>query len=150
MSQISGKLSMTTIEKFKKKLEAGEIADALALAMSESMELKITTWVSSESQFLDSEEPPPGSRLRTRINILEGEIENEIGSELIGKEAFAELQQLHLEQVEQSREIVLKNLESLQKMMVVLTNTLSELPQSSSRHLRSGEQSVISPSQEEV
>ncbi len=150
MSQISGKVSMSTIEEFREKIKAGEIADALALAMSESMELKITTWVSSESQSLDSEEPPPGYRLRTRINILEGEVENEIGSELIGKEAYAELQQLHLEQVEQSREIVLKNLESLQKMMVVLTNTLSELPQSSSRHLRAGEQSVISPSQEEV
>ncbi len=140
---------MTTIEEFREKIKAGEIADALALAMSESMELKITTWVSSDSQSLDSEEPPPGYRLRTRINILEGEVENEIGSELIGKEAYAELQQLHLEQVEQSREIVLKNLESLQKMMVVLTNTLSELPPSSFRHLRSQEQPVISPSQEE-
>jgi hypothetical protein len=140
---------MTTIEEFREKIKAGEILDALTLAMSESMELKITTWVSSDSQSLDSEEPPPGYRLRTRINILEGEVENEIGSELIGKEAYAELQQLHLEQVEQSREILLKNLESLQKMMVVLTNTLSELPQSSFRHLRSGEQPVISPSQEE-
>jgi hypothetical protein len=146
MSQISGGSIVTAIEEFKEKLRSGEIYDALTIAMSEAIELKVTTWVSSaeESQGTLDREPQSGRCLRTRINIVDGEVENEIGSDFIGNEAYAELQRFHLEQVREGREILLKNLESLQKMFVVLSNTMSQLPKNSSPRLDRGQRSLSS------
>lgn len=133
---------MTAIDEFKEKLKAGELFDALTIAMSEAIELKVTTWVSSSES--ESEEPQAGNCLRTRINLVDGAVENEIGSEFIGNEAYRELQQFHLEQVREGREILLKNLESLQKMFVVLSNTMSQLPQTPVKQLQP-EKNALSP-----
>ncbi|MDJ0532760.1 MAG: hypothetical protein QNJ70_09730 [Xenococcaceae cyanobacterium MO_207.B15] len=121
---------MTAIEEFKEKIQAGEIYDALSIAMSEAIELKITTWVaSSETDNLD-DGAKPGYRMRTRINLADGEVENEIGREFASNPAYEELQKLHLEQVQQGREIILNNLASLQKMFVMLNDTMAQVPQS--------------------
>lgn len=121
---------MTAIEQFKDKIKAGEIYDALALAMSEAIELKITTWVaSSETDNLD-DDSKPGYRMRTRINLVDGEVENEIGREFATNPAYEELQKLHLEQVRQGREIILNNLASLQTMFAILNNTMAQMPKS--------------------
>jgi hypothetical protein len=140
MSQISGVSIVAAIDEFKDKLRSGEIFEALTIAMSEAIELKVTTWISSAESPPTSQDfyangtlkedlqPSKGSCLSTRINLVDGEIENEIGSEFIGNEAYAELQKFHLEQVKEGREILLKNIESLQKIFVVMTNTMSQLP----------------------
>jgi hypothetical protein len=140
MSQISGVSIVKAIDKFKDKLRSGEIFEALTIAMSEAIELKVTTWISSTESpptaqdfyangtLKEDLQPPLGSCLQTRINLVDGEVENLIGSEFIGDEAYAELQQFHLEQVQEGREILLKNIESLQKIFVVMTNTMSQLP----------------------
>ena len=121
---------MTAIEQFKDKIKAGEIYDALALAMSEAIELKITTWVaSSETDNLD-DDSKPGYRMRTRINLVDGEVENEIGREFATNPAYEELQKLHLEQVRQGREIILNNLASLQTMLATLNDTMAQMPKS--------------------
>jgi hypothetical protein len=135
---------VTVLEEFKEKLRQGEIFEALTIAMSEAIELKVTTWVSpqTENPAIAELEPSPGRCLHTRINIVDGEVENEIGSEFIGNEAYAELQKFHLEQVREGREILLKNLESLQQMFAVLSNTMSELPQSTSPRLEQGYRSI--------
>jgi hypothetical protein len=140
---------MTAIEEFKAKIKAGEVFDALTLAMSEAIELKITTWVSSSEMDFPEDEPQPGYRLRTSINLVDGKVENEIGSEFIGNSDYEAIQKLHLEQVKQGREILLKNLESLQKMFVVLTETLSELPKTPFPRLQSEQPAALSPSQTE-
>lgn len=140
---------MTAIEEFKAKIKAGEMFEALTLAMSEAIELNITTWVSSSNLDFPEDEPQPGYRLRTSINLIDGKMENEIGSEFLGNSDYEKIQQLHLEQVKQGREILLRNLESLQKMFVILTETLSELPKMPDPRLQSEESIALSSSQTE-
>ena len=141
---------MTASEEFKQKIRAGQLFDAFALAVSEAIELKITTWVSSSNietqSIIAKDEPFSESCLRTRINLFKGEIDNEIGSTLIGNKDYAELQKLHQEQVQQGREIILKNLESLQKMFVVLNSTLGDLPQTPLNKIQSVDKVALSSS----
>lgn len=117
---------MTPLEEFKEKIKAGEMFDALAIAMSESIELNITTWVASAEEQLE-ETSQPGYRMRTRINLVDGEVDNEIGREFVSNPAYAELQKLHIEQVKQGREILLNNLASLQAMFAMLNDTQSTI-----------------------
>lgn len=116
---------MTAIEQFRAKLAAGEINEALTLAMSEAMELKVTTWVASSSNPNSLHESQPGYRWQTRIDIVGGEVENEIGSEFIKNPAYSELQKLHLEQVQQGREFLIANLETLQAMLAICNDPLT-------------------------
>lgn len=117
---------MTPLEEFQEKVRAGQMFDALAIAMSEAIELNITTSVaSSADESLESSQP--GYRMRTRINLVDGEVENEIGREFVTNPAYAELQKLHLEQVKQGREILLNNLASLQSMFAMLNDTQSTM-----------------------
>ncbi|MDJ0691270.1 MAG: hypothetical protein QNJ41_22530 [Xenococcaceae cyanobacterium MO_188.B32] len=125
---------MTAIEEFKQKIREGKLFDAFTLAVSEAIELKITTWVSSsnlETQaIIAGGKPFSESCLCTRINLVNGEIENEIGSEIINNQNYAELKKLHQEQVTKGRETILKNLEGLQKMFAIVGSTLAEIPKS--------------------
>ena len=118
---------MTALEEFKDKIASGAIFDALTLAMSEAIELNITTWVTSKDMDELEDSSKPGYRMRTRINIVDGEIENEIGREFATNPAYLELQKLHLEQVQQGREILLNNLASLQAMFTTFNDTMSEM-----------------------
>jgi hypothetical protein len=129
---------MTAMEEFREKIRAGAIFDALTLAMSEAIELKITTWVADSQTDTRDETSQPGYRLRTRMNLVSGEVENEIGSEFMNNPAYAELQKLHLEQVQQGREVLIKNLESLQAMFAIFNDTVADLPSS-------GDRAVLSP-----
>jgi hypothetical protein len=122
---------MTAIEEFREKMKAGAIFEALTLAMSEAVELKITTWVATSDleNNPNVDESQPGYRLHTRINLVNGEVENEIGSEFINNPNYAQLQQLHLEQVQQGRETLIRNIESLQAMFTIFNDTLPDMPQ---------------------
>ncbi|MDJ0898592.1 MAG: hypothetical protein QNJ55_07255 [Xenococcus sp. MO_188.B8] len=118
---------MTPLEEFRGKIASGEIFEALTVAMSEAIELNITTWVASNDTDELEDSSQPGYRMRTRINIVDGEIENEIGSEFVTNPAYLELQKLHLEQVQQGREILLNNLASLQTMFATFSNTMPKM-----------------------
>ena len=137
---------MTAMEEFREKIKAGEFFEALSVAMSESVELKITTWVASSDLDSQTDESQPGYRLHTRINLIDGEVEQEIGREFVNNPAYAQLQKLHLEQVQQGRETVIKNLESLQKMFAILNNTFSENPSQQTHELRSQSTKALSSS----
>ena len=117
---------MTASEDFKQKIGEGQLLEAFTLAISEAIELKITTWVSSSSLDIEAliakDKPLSESCLRTRINLVSGEINNEIGSDIINNQDYEELKRLHQEQVTKGRETVLKNLESLRKMFAILGN----------------------------
>ena len=110
---------MASSDDFKQQLKAGNITEALTLALSEAVELKFTTWVASGDD-VEATPSKPGNRLRTRINTIEGEIEHEIGEEFIGTGRYRELRQFHLEQVAEGSKIVQNNLKSLQKLFEVL------------------------------
>lgn len=129
---------MATSDDFKAQLKAGKIVDALTLALGEAVELEITTWVSSsknsdEKTASEADKPAADCRMRTRMNIVDGAIDNEVGSRFIGNGPYTELREFHMEQVQQGREIIQQNLENLQHLFTVLTSTLSQLPQASHR-----------------
>ncbi len=110
---------MASSDDFKAQLKAGNIPEALALALSEAVELKFTTWVPTEED-VETSEAKPGHRLRTRINMIEGEVEHEVGEEFIGNGRYRELKQFHLEQVAGGSQLIENNLKSLQKLFEVL------------------------------
>ena len=121
---------MTAIEEFQQKVKEGKLLDAFTLVASEATELKITTWVSSSpieiQSFLAQDKPFCQScLLDTRINLINGKINNKIGSDLIGKQDYAQLQKIHQEQVQNGREIILKKLENWQKLLMILRSRLT-------------------------
>jgi len=117
---------MSASENFKDQIKQGNLKEALITAMSEAVDLKITTWVTREEENLSSQ-PSQGNYIRTRINILEGDIDNEIGSQFINKKSYQQLQQFHLEQVKEGHQIIQTNLENIHKMFTLLADSLSHL-----------------------
>lgn len=114
----------------KDDLNVNTIRNALQTALSEAIELKITTWVVPvDASGAALEAPKPGNRMFTRINIVDGDIDNEVGSQFINHGPYAELRSFHLGQVQESREILQQNLENLQQLFSVLIGTLQRLPQ---------------------
>ena len=111
---------MASSDDFREQLKAGNITEALALALSEAVELKITTWVASAEDDVETAEARQGHRLHTRINMIEGDIENEIGDQFIDKGPYTDLRQFHLDQVAEGNRIIQNNLKSLQKLFEVL------------------------------
>ena len=111
---------MALSDDFKEQLKAGNITEALALALNGAVDLKITTLVTSADSIQDTPPTKPGHRLRTRINTLEGKVENEIGDQFIGNGRYRELRQFHSDQVAQSNKIIHSNLQSLHKLFEVL------------------------------
>ena len=113
---------MTILEEIKAKIRAGEINEAMSMAISEALKLEIVTSLS------EIERQPSTNYLRTFINLLENEMEYQVSEQLISNSAYNYVKQVHLEQVEQGNERILKNVESLQKMFSMLSHNLSELP----------------------
>ncbi|MDX2100752.1 MAG: hypothetical protein SFW36_23480 [Leptolyngbyaceae cyanobacterium bins.59] len=120
---------MATSDDFKRELKAGDLTRALKLALSDAIELKITTWVvpangggleADESKPID--ESQPGYRMRTRINILDGDIETEVGPQFLANGPYTELRGFHIEQVRQGREIIQKNLQGIQRLFNMLVD----------------------------
>lgn len=109
---------------FKEKLASNNIADALRMALSEAIELKITTWVSDasapEGSAQTADQPKPGHRMETRINIVDGDINTEIGSLFLSQGPYGELRDFHLQQVQEGRQIIRQNLDSLQQLFGML------------------------------
>ena len=110
---------MASSDDFREQLKAGNITEALALALSKAVELKITTWVASGTDDAEAVEAKPGHRLRTHLNHLEGKIENEIGDQFIGNGPYRELRQFHLDQIAEGNKIIQNNLKSLHKLFEV-------------------------------
>ncbi|PSP21449.1 MAG: hypothetical protein BRC55_14740 [Cyanobacteria bacterium SW_8_48_13] len=106
---------MVSSEEFKEALRGGKLEQALLLAMSPAMELKITTQLAS-----DSEQITPSSRLQTRINLIEGKLENEIGEQFLNNAPYRELQQFHLEQVKEGNQTIQQNIGSLQTLFAIV------------------------------
>lgn len=125
---------MAASNEFRQYLKEGKVVDALTLALGEAIELEITTWVSTDESPATSE-PSPGSRMRTRINLVDGDINNEVGSQFIGSGPYTELRDFHLQQVQEGRDIIKQNLESLQQMFVLLARTVERLPKNSRQAL---------------
>ncbi len=106
---------MASSEEFKQAIREGRLNDAFVLAMSKAPELHITTWIASAES--STTKPEAGKCLRTHINLVEGEITNEIGTELIEDPLYQKAQQFHIQQISQGHQTISHNLESLQQML---------------------------------
>ncbi|MDF5708917.1 MAG: hypothetical protein PUP90_14945 [Nostoc sp. S4] len=97
-----------------------DVIDAIKTAIVEVVELEITTWVPESSNQLEEikgqQIAQPGNRMYTVINLIDGDINNEVGSQFIGSGAYTELREFHLTQIKESREIMQKNIENLHKL----------------------------------
>ncbi len=120
---------MDTTAEFKQKIRAGEISEAITLAMSEALELKIST--RTDNQSSNNQEYSSDNCLQTNINMIEGRIENEVGQNLIENGSYDQVKEFHLALVKQGSYMILKNMESLQKMFAILNETLPYLPEES-------------------
>ncbi len=111
---------MASSEDFKKYIQAGKLTEALALAMSAAVKLQITTRVLGDEDMATGNDSQPGERIRTQINMVEGQITNEIGEQFTGKNPYKDLKQVHLAQVKEGAKTIQSNLKSLQKLFRLL------------------------------
>ncbi|MFN6484318.1 MULTISPECIES: hypothetical protein [unclassified Nostoc] len=95
-----------------------DVIDAIKTAIVEVVELEITTWVPDPSNQQPQEQQiaQTGNRIHTIINLIDGDITNEVGSQFVGSGPYTELREFHLSQIKESREIMQKNIESLHKL----------------------------------
>lgn len=107
---------MATSKEFQEKLKAGDFLEAFRLALSEVVHLNITTTVFTE-ETPGNPLPQPGSRMRTVINIVDGDIETEIGSRFLNDGPYGELRDFHTRQVMEGRQIIRANIESIQSLL---------------------------------
>jgi hypothetical protein len=82
------------------------------------------------------------------MNIVDGDINNEVGTQFIGNGPYTELQQFHRAQVQDGPQMIQHNLENLQQLFSVLTSTLTHLPPASPQ--RKDSNSVLSPQSEDT
>jgi hypothetical protein len=111
---------MSKIEEVKAKIRNGDIDEAMAIAMSEALKLEIVTSSSENSQ------PSQAIHLRTVIDLLENEIENELGESFGNTANNNNIEKIHFQEVETAHQKILQNIQSLQKMFSLIQNN-SEL-----------------------
>jgi hypothetical protein len=115
---------MTTSERFKQELQAGNLDKAFELALEQAIELEIVTWVSgntAESTLNGLNSPNPTQRIRTRLNLLDGRIENEVGSQLLRNGISADLREFHSNQIKEGQALIQNNLKTLQVLLQTWT-----------------------------
>ena len=109
---------MISSTEFHQTLQAGKIHQALALLVRDAAELDITTRLTAASPDL---QPQPNAYLRTKINLLTGEIQNDIGRDVVADGTnYLKLQQLHIDQILASDRIVQSYLQQLKTILVGL------------------------------
>jgi hypothetical protein len=108
---------MISSAEFQHKLRSGQIYDALALVVQETIELEITTQMNEDP---DPDRSADGEYLRTKINLLTGNIQNEVGKNVVTSPNFLKLQQLHLDQLVVSQQGVRGYLEQIQAILAIL------------------------------
>ncbi|MCS6815392.1 MAG: S-layer homology domain-containing protein, partial [Cyanobacteria bacterium] len=111
---------------FKQQFKSGNFVEALKIALSEATELKVTTWVApaTPEHPQQAQQPTPGYRLQTRMNLLDGEVNNEIGRAFVEDGPYADsgLWQFHINQVESGQRAIQGNLQGLRELFSTLAH----------------------------
>jgi hypothetical protein len=111
---------MISSEEFQQKLQAGQIQEALALVVRDAIELDVTTRLTESAVAEDRS--TDRAYLRTKINLLTGEIQNEVGKDLVtDSTSYIKLQQLHIDQIVASHRIVQGYLHQIKAILAVLS-----------------------------
>jgi hypothetical protein len=109
---------MISSEEFQQTIQSGCIHQALALLVRDTAELDITTRLADDA-LSDNQH-----YLRTKINFLTGEIENEVGQGFVANCAdYLKLQQLHIDQVVASDRAVQGYFEQIKAILTTLAPT---------------------------
>ena len=112
---------MISSQEFQAKLQAGQIHEALALAIQAASELDITTRMTEE---LPNQRATGSEYLRTKINLLTGNVENEVGKKIVtDNNNYLKLQQLHIDRVADSHRLVCSYLHQLEAILTALPAT---------------------------
>ncbi|MBP0012884.1 MAG: hypothetical protein J7545_02215 [Roseofilum sp. SBFL] len=149
---------MAASDDFKAALKAGKIKDALQIALSEAIELDIKTWVAdgvhyertAQSHPTHPNAPEPstsGYRMRTRINIVEGKIDTEVGSHFVGNGPYTDLKDFHISQIDESRDILEQNLDNLEQLFAILAASMKKISSAQAAQLSSSKSSNLLKSQ---
>ena len=102
-------------QEIKTAIQNIEIFEALTEAMSETVEIEVTTCI--DSLDLDQlEQSASSSSIHTEIDLLNQTINHEVDLKLIDNSAYGELQRWHIEQVHQRQNSIVDNLANLAKM----------------------------------
>ena len=110
MPYTESSVSVTTSVRFQDKLkESKNFGDALVEVFADLVHLEIVTWVAREGDQTHK----TGNRLRTTINLIDGDIENELGSDFLQGSPYAELRDFHEMQVQKGAETIANNLKTL-------------------------------------
>jgi hypothetical protein len=119
--------SMISSTEFQQTLQAGKIHQALALLMRDATELDITTRLTEDSTT-DAQTGTKGY-LRTKINLLTGEIQNEVSKDILASgNSYLKLQQLHHDRIVASDRIVQGYLSQLKAILASLPPTVAQPP----------------------
>jgi hypothetical protein len=109
---------MISSQEFQQQLQAGKIHAALALLVRDASELDITTRMTEDNTQSASNE-----YLRTKINLLTGDVQDRVSSEIsIDSTSYQKLQQLHTERIAGSYEIVRDYLARIQTILTELSS----------------------------
>jgi hypothetical protein len=119
--------SMISSTEFQQTLQAGKIHQALAILMRDATELDITTRLTEDSTT-DAQTGTKGY-LRTKINLLTGEIQNEVSKDILASgNSYLKLQQLHHDRIVASDRIVQGYLSQLKAILASLPPTVAQPP----------------------
>ncbi|WP_310489724.1 hypothetical protein [Chamaesiphon sp. VAR_69_metabat_338] len=122
---------MISSAEFQQKLRSGQIYEALALVVQETIELEITTQMTEDPH---SDPAADGEYLRTKINLLTGQIHNEVDKNIVTNPNFAKLQRLHIDQIVASQLSVRSYLEQIQAILAILPPSSTAPSTSSPSH----------------
>jgi hypothetical protein len=117
---------MISSEEFQQTLQSGQIHEALALLVRDPV-VDITTRLNEDQ--LDDRQTINHSYIRTKINLLTGEIQNEVGKGFVANcSGYLKLQQLHIDQVVASDRAVQGYFDQLKAILTTLSPTTSVPP----------------------
>ena len=135
MTYANASVTVTTTvsasERFQDKLKENKnFGEALIEIFSDLVQLEIVTWVAHEGDTTHKS----GNRLRTNINLIDGDIENELGADFLQGSPYAELRGFHELQVQKGAETISTNLKTLVEIGEKVTGMLASKgePESSS------------------
>jgi hypothetical protein len=126
---------LTTIssEEFQHKLQSGQFQEVLSMISSDptllergfTQELDVTTRSISADPTADR--TGSSGYLRTKINLLTGEIHNEVSENLLlDRASYTNLQQLHHERIEASYRVVRGHLDRLKAILTALSPAIQQ------------------------
>ncbi|NUN64200.1 hypothetical protein HCU40_05405 [Pseudanabaena biceps] len=122
MPSATSSVSVTTSVKFQQKLkETKNFGDALVEVFADLARLEIVTWVAHDGDA----DHKAGNRLKTTINLIDGDIENELGADFLQGSPYAELRDFHELQVQKGAETIANNLKTLVGISQKVTDLLN-------------------------